>query len=88
MRVPITTLTPVTRSDWPTVSLIAAQDCGFVSVSTYPRHPSSPAVATIAANGIRTSRLNHIMAIPSPRLEPAVSVDRTPGRPRPTARVS
>ena len=42
--VPITTLTPVTRSDWPTVSLIAAQVWGFLSVSTYPCHPSLPAV--------------------------------------------
>ena len=42
----------------------------------------------MAASGIRTSRLNQIIATPRPRAEPRVRVEWTPGRPRPIGRVS
>ena len=69
----MTTLTTVTSERLvPTVSRIAAAVCSLVSVS--PERRSSRlrlAVTTTAASGISTSRLNQIIATPSPRPDAA-----------------
>ena len=69
MSVPITTFTAVTMSAWPTVRRIAAAVCSFVMVSQNAVHPPWLAVITTAVSGMSTSRLNQIIATPSPRPE-------------------
>ena len=81
---PITTLMAVTTAAPRTVSLSEAQVWALRMTSQNPAQPSSVEVATTAASGISTSRLNQIMATPSPSVEEAVSEPDRAGRACPT----
>ena len=64
--VPITTLTPVTSTAWPTVSSSAARVWALVRASQYADQPPAEAWTSTAVSGMSTSRLNQSSATPSP----------------------
>ncbi len=79
MSVPMTTLTAVTRRDWPTVSWIAAMVCGLVS-GRCSRTSRAPAEVTTAVSGISTRRLNQVSEIAESERGPGCQGRAPPAR--------